>query len=148
MDETQYEIIKSLKVEDSIANGVGNHKGQSEGKTIPNGIYGVLIEELKLKAFHKGVPMISCIMKIFEGQYINKKIKSSQLVATSIGVYKANAFLKSLESGFEVEFNNFSQYGELIMDISEAAMVKGHKFIVNYKNSEGLGKIEIMQVIY
>ena len=33
--------------------------------------------------------------------------------------YKVNEFLRSLDTGLEVQFENFQQYGNLLMDIHE-----------------------------
>ena len=134
--------VEGLKkdAKDAAENGGGNYK------EVPEGTYEVEVEKLELKASKKGDPMLSCWMKITEGEYKNSIIFYNQVLTTGFGLHNANEFLRSLDSGVEVEFVNFKQYHELLLDIFEA--VNGNlAYQLEYgKNSKGFNTYKIEDV--
>lgn len=134
--------LEGLKkdVEDAKKNGGGKYK------EVPVGTYEVEVEKLELKKSKKGDPMLSCWMKITEGEYKNSIIFYNQVLTTGFGLHNANEFLRSLDSGVEVEFVNFKQYHELLLDIFEA--VNGNlAYQLEYdKNSKGFNTSKIEDV--
>lgn len=106
--------VKGLK--EDLKN-VGTGEGQY--KDVPLGTYEVKIEKLELVESKSGKPMVSCWMKILSGDYQNSILFMNQVVNTAFGLHNANEFLRSLESDIDVEFESFSQYSSLILDIHE-----------------------------
>lgn len=134
--------VEGLKkdAKDAAENGGGNYK------EVPEGTYEVEVEKLELKKSKKGDPMLSCWMKITEGEYKNSIIFYNQVLTIGFRLHNANEFLRSLDSGVEVEFVNFKQYHELLLDIFEA--VNGNlAYQLEYgKNSKGSNTYKIEDV--
>ena len=89
-------------------------------KEVPHGQYEVKIEKLELVESKSGNPMVTCWMKVLEGDFKGSLIFYNQVVNQGFQIHLANEFLRSLESGIDVEFESYSQYGQLLMDIHEA----------------------------
>ena len=93
-------------------------------REVPFDTYEVAIDKLELVESKKGDPMVTCWMKILEGEYKNSLIFMNQVVTQGFQIHIANEFLRSLlteaENAPDVEFKTYKQYGNLIMDIHEA----------------------------
>ncbi|MEY8001187.1 DUF669 domain-containing protein [Clostridium sp. Mt-5] len=89
-------------------------------KEVPHGQYEVKVDKMELKESKKGKPMLSIWFKILNGEYENSLIFYNQVLSTGFGLHNANEFLRSLDSGIDVEFKNFKQYNDLILDVYEA----------------------------
>ena len=90
--------------------------------------------------------MLTVWMKILEGEYKGQLIFYNQVVDMGFGLHNANEFLRSLDSGLDVTFENFRQYGNLIMDIHEAIDGKLEYGLKYGKNSKGYNTYEITDV--
>jgi hypothetical protein len=89
-------------------------------KEVPHGQYEVKIEKLELIASKAGDPMVTAWFRIVDGEYEGSIIFMNQVVNQGFQIHIVNEFLRSLESGIEIEFKNYSQYGQLLMDVHEA----------------------------
>lgn len=89
-------------------------------KEVPHGKYEVAVDKMELRKSKKGDPMLSIWFKILAGEYKGSLIFYNQVMNQGFGVHNANEFLRSLDSGVEVEFVNFKQYHEMILDVNEA----------------------------
>ena len=121
-------------------------ENKMEFKEVPEGRYEVKIDKMELTESKKGRPMLTVWMKILEGEYKGQLIFYNQVVDIGFGLHNANEFLRSLDSGLDVTFENFNQYGNLIMDIHEAidgVLEYGLKY---GKNSKGYNTYEITDV--
>jgi hypothetical protein len=107
--------VEGLKhdAEEAAKNG-GNFK------EVPYGTYEVKVNKMELKESKTNKPMLSVWFKILEGEYKNSLIFYNQVLSTGFGLHNADEFLKSLDSGINVEFVNFKQYNNMILDIVEA----------------------------
>ncbi len=92
----------------------------SNFKEVPHGQYEVKIEKLELVESKAGDPMVSCWMKVIVGEYKGSLIFMNQVITKGFQIHIANEFLRSLDSGVDVEFKTYSQYGQMLMDIHEA----------------------------
>jgi hypothetical protein len=100
-------------VEEAAENG-------SNFREVPHGEYEVKIEKLELVESKAGDPMVSCWMKVLAGEYKGSMIFMNQVITKGFQIHIVNEFLRSLDSGLEVEFKTYKQYGQLLMDIHEA----------------------------
>lgn len=127
-------------VVDAAENGGGSFK------EVPEGDYEVEITKLELKESKKGDPMLSCWMKILQGEFKGSLIFYNQVLTTGFGLHNANEFMRSLDSDVEVTFSNFKQYNDVILDVGEAVMDK-LEFVLKYgKNTKGFNTYEITDV--
>ena len=115
-------------------------------KEVPEGRYEVKIHKMELKQSKTGRPMVTFWFRILEGEYENQYIFWNQVVDMGFGLHKVNEFLRSLDSGVEVKFENFTQYGQLLMDIHEAIDGRLEYGLKYSKNSKGYDEFEITDV--
>ena len=134
--------VEGLKkdAQEAAENGGGNYK------EVPEGTYEVEIDKLELKKSKSGNPMLSCWIKISAGEYKGSTILYNQVLTSGFGLHNANEFLRSLDSGVEVDFTTFKQYNDLLLDVYEA--VNGNlAYQLKYgKNSKGYPTYEIEEV--
>ena len=111
---------KEIDVEGLKADAKEAAKNGGNFKEVPHGTYEVKVDKMELKESKTGKPMLSIWFKILDGQYKNSLIFYNQVLSTGFGLHNADEFLKSLDSGINVEFVNFKQYNNMILDIVEA----------------------------
>lgn len=115
-------------------------------KEVPHGQYEVKIEKLELIASKAGDPMVTVWFKIVDGEYEGSMIFMNQVITRGFQIHLMNEFLRSLESGIEIEFKNYSQYGQLLMDVHEAIDGKYEYALVYGQNNKGFNTFEIVEV--
>lgn len=122
----------------------------SNFETVPHGTYEVEVNKMELKKSKKGDPMLSIWFKIINGPHKGSLIFYNQVLTTGFGLHNANEMLRSLDTDVDVEFVNFNQYHEMLLDIYEA--VNGQlefalKYTENSKNKD-FSDYEITDVFY
>lgn len=104
---------------------------------VPVGEYEVKIEKMELKSSKKGEPMFSCWFKILVGEQKDRLIFMNQLLKEGFHFHIVNQFLRSLETGKEIVFDNFQQYGNLIYDVKEEIEKQVLEFALDYSKKDG-----------
>jgi hypothetical protein len=81
--------------------------------------------------------MVSAWFRILKGDYENQIMFMNQVITQGFQISIVNRFLKSLEAveDDEIEFENYSQYNDLLMDIMEAVDGK-LEYLIEYKKSK------------
>ena len=105
--------IEGLDVQEAAENGANYRE-------VPHGEYEVKIEKLELVESKAGDPMVTVWFKILTGEYKGCMIFMNQVITKGFQIHLMNEFLRSLDSGYDIEFKSYSQYGQLLMDIHEA----------------------------
>lgn len=120
--------------------------GGGEYKDVPAGKYEVKVTKLELAESKSGKPMLTCWMQILDGDYKNSYIFLNQVMHVGFGIHNANEFLRSLDSGIDVQFENFKQFHEMLLDIHEA--IDGvNEYAIEYgENSKGYKTYKIVEV--
>lgn len=123
-------------------------ESKQEYRDVPKGKYEVKITKLELKATKKAdEPMLSCWLKVIGGAQKGQYIFYNQMLTTGFGIHMANEFLRSLESGVEISFDNFKQFNDMIMDIAEAIESEGLEYVLEYgENDKGYKTYRIEDV--
>lgn len=119
---------------------------QGDFPEVPHGTYEVKIEKLELVESKSGKPMMTCWMKIIDGQYKGQRLFYNQVLHVGFGIHKANEFLRSLESGLDIEFENFKQYNDLLLDVHEAIDGKLEYAVKYGEDRKGFNTFEIVEV--
>lgn len=89
--------------------------------------------------------MLSCWMQIIDGQYKGQRLFMNQVMHVGFGVRKAIEFLQALDSGVDVQFENFKQFNDMVLDVHEA--IDGvTEYAVEYGEEKGYNTFEIMDV--
>lgn len=94
-------------------------EGGGDFKEVPHGTYEVEVEKLEPKMSKSGKPMLSIWFKILDGEFENNRLFYNQVIHTGFGIHMANEMLRSLESDVEIDFEDFVQYEQLMMDVYE-----------------------------
>jgi len=115
-------------------------------REVPHGEYEVKIEKLELVESKAGDPMVTVWFKILTGEYKGCMIFMNQVITKGFQIHLMNEFLRSLDSGYDVEFRSYSQYGQLLMDIHEA--IDGElEYLLKYsEGKKGFSNYEIVDV--
>ncbi len=134
--------VEGLKkdTQEAAENGGGNFD------KVPFGTYEVEVDKLELKKSKTGNPMLSCWLKIADGKYKKSLIFYNQVLVKGFGMHAANEFLRSLDSGIEIEFVNFKQYHEMLLDVFEAVNGKLSYQLEYGENDKGYPKFKIEDV--
>ncbi len=130
----------------ALANEVKNSTS-SDFPEIPHGEYEVAITKMELgasKTSHK--PMVTVWFKIVSGEYKGNLIFWNQVVENRFQIHTMNEFLRSLDSGIDVDFVTYNQYGNMIMDIHEAITDKLEYALDYGENNRGYNTYKIKEV--
>lgn len=96
---------------------------QQTDKEVPEGSYTVKIEKMELGATKDGRPMFKVQCRILEGEFkkwclfMNRVIYGTKNDANMI--QSVIGWLEKLEPSVDVEFKNYSQFADLVLDIFE-----------------------------
>lgn len=94
--------------------------GTGSFRQVPHGNYEVSVNKLELIASKAGDPMVSIWFKVLSGEYKGSLIFYNQVIKQGFQVHLVNELLRKMDSGLDVEFVSYKQYGGLLMDIHEA----------------------------
>mgnify|MGYP003571255552 CR=1 FL=1 len=121
--------------------------GSSNFKEVPVGTYEVKIEKMELKESKKGDPMLSVWFKILNGEWENSRIFMNQVITQGFQIHICNSFLRSLDTGLDIVFDDFEQYANLVMDVHEKVDAQQLEFALDYgKTNKGFSTFEITEV--
>ncbi len=121
--------------------------GSGDYPEVPVGQYEVKIEKMEIKASSKGDPMFSAMFRILAGDHENQCLFMNQVITQGFQIGIVNKFLRSLEVVDEVEFIDYEQYNNIVMDIME--QVDGQlEFLLDYKKSKKDFPIYTIKEVY
>ena len=124
-------------------------KAQEDNKEfekVPYGEYEVKLDKLELKATKKGDPMVSAWFTILEGKYKKSKLFLNQVITQGFQIHIMNTFLKSMGTDLVVEFVDYKQYADLLLDIAEECDKNNLEFAIKYEDNKGYDKFTITEV--
>ncbi len=124
-------------------------------REVPNGEYEVKVEKMELvetgeNSKNPGMPMVSIWFKILAGEYKNSLIFYNKVIMGTSNdgfmIHSNNEFLKQLDSGLDIEFENYTQYANLLLNIHEAIDNKLEYALKYDENKQGFKTYEITEV--
>ena len=120
--------------------------GDREFEAVPHGQYEVKLDKLELKATKKGDPMVSAWFTILEGKYKKSKLFMNQVVTQGFQIHIVNNFLKSMGTDLNIEFIDYKQYSDLLLDVAEFCDTNNLEFAIKYEDNKGYDKFTITDV--
>jgi len=121
--------------------------GSGDYPEVPVGTYEVKIDKMELKESSKGDPMFSAQFRILAGDHENQCLFMNQVITQGFQIGIVNKFLRSLEVMDDVEFKDYEQYNNVILDIME--QVDGNlEFLLEYKKSKKDFPIYTIKEVY
>ena len=143
------EFDKAIDTE-GLAKDVGDAEENGGRRDERHDRYEIAVQKLELTKSKKGDPMVTCWMKIVEGEYKGSLIFMNQVVTQGFQIHIVNEFVRSLISEMadpiDVEFKTYNQYGNMLMDVTEA-IDNNFEYSLDYReNSKGYNEFEIKEV--
>ena len=117
-----------------------------EFETVPHGEYEVKLDKLELKATKKGDPMVSAWFTILNGKYKKSKLFMNQVVTQGFQIHIVNEFLRSMKTDIDVDFEDYKQYADLLLDVAEFCDANNLEFAIKYEDNKGYDKFTITEV--
>ena len=121
-------------------------EGNKEYVDVPVGKYEVKLTKAELKASKaSGNPMVSMQFKVIAGDYKGQSIFMNQIVTQGFQLNIVNTFLRSMGTDIEIEFIDYKQYADMLLDVAEAC--EGLEFVLDYtENTKGYKDYKILEV--
>lgn len=123
----------------------------SQGKTgnyvdVPVGEYEVKLAKAEVKATKNGDPMATLWFKVLAGEYEGQTIFFNQVITQGFQIHIVDDFLKSLDTGLDIHFEDYAQYNDLLLDVVEACDGK-LEFALEYGvNNKGFNTYKITDI--
>ena len=117
-----------------------------EFEAVPHGEYEVKLDKLELKATKKGDPMVSAWFTILEGQYKKSKLFMNQVVTQGFQIHIVNEFLRSMKTDIDVDFEDYKQYADLLLEVAEFCDANNLEFAIKYEDNKGYDNFTITEV--
>lgn len=144
MDFSKFDKIVNLDGLKNDIKTVEEHQGEYD--EVPVGTYEVKIEKMELTESKKGDPMFSCWFKIVSEYQNGRLIFMNQLITQGFQIHIVNEFLRSLDTGLDVHFDSFEQYGNLIFDSLEKINSEHLEFKLEYGKKKDFPTFKIVEV--
>jgi hypothetical protein len=125
-----------------------NEASANSFEDVPVGKYEVAVTRLEVKPTKNGDKvMITCTFKILDGQYKGRLIFFNQVIMTGFQIHMANQFLRSLDTGEEIEFKDYDQYSDMVKVIDKVIQVSELEYGLEYsKSDKGYDQYKITDV--
>lgn len=117
-----------------------------EFEAVPHGEYEVKLDKMELKSSKKGDPMVSIWFTILEGKYKKSKLFLNQVITQGFQIHIVNELLKSMKTDLVIEFVDYKQYAELLLDVAEFCDENNLEFAIKYEDNKGYDKYTITEV--
>ena len=113
---------------------------------VPVGTYEVKLAKAELKASKQTQnPMVSMWFKVVAGEYKGQTIFMNQVVTQGFQINIVNNLLRSMDTDVDVEFVDYKQYADMLLDVAEAC--EGLEFALKYgENAKKFKTFEIIEV--
>ena len=121
-------------------------ENKREYEEIPHGEYEVKVDKMELKSSKKGDPMVSIWFTILEGKYKKSKLFLNQVITQGFQIHIVNELLKSMKTDIVIEFVDYKQYAELLLDVAEECDTNNLEFAIKYEDNKGYDKFTITEV--
>ena len=125
--------------------------GDREFEKAPHGEYEVKLDKLELVATKPtaktpNAPMVSAWFTILEGKYKKSKLFMNQVVTQGFQIHIVNEFLRSMKTDIDIDFVDYKQYADLLLDVAEFCDSNNLEFAIKYEDNKGYDKFTITEV--
>lgn len=151
MAENMFDKFNSLFDLDGLKKDVEDASSNTgDFVEVPHGDYEVKISKIELgetgpKSKTPGMPMAKVWFTILAGEYKGQKIFMNQMLTTGFGIHRFCEFLRTLESGVTVVFENFEQFSDVMAQVFNAVDGVGEYALHYGQNAKGYDVYEITE---
>lgn len=117
----------------------------SEYVEVPLGDYEVKVDNMELKISKNGNPMVSIWFKIVAGEFKNNLLFMNQVINQPFQIGLANKILRALAPNKQVEFQSYTQYANLILDVFEEIDGK-YEYALKYGEKKGFSTFKVLDI--
>ena len=125
-----------------------NNTGGNYVEVPANDTYEVKLVKAEVRpAKTSGDPMATLQFKVQAGYYTGNSIFMNQVITQGFQIHIMDEFLASLDTGVEIEFVDYTQYNDLLMDVVEACEEQNLSFALEYGvNNKGYNTYKIVEI--
>lgn len=125
-----------------------NNTGGNYVEVPANDTYEVKLVKAEVRPTkNSGDPMATLQFKVQAGDYKGNSIFMNQVITQGFQIDILDDFLKSLDTGVDVEFIDYAQYNDMLMDIVEACEEQNLSFALEYGvNNKGYNTYKIKEI--
>ena len=125
-----------------------NNTGGNYVEVPANDTYEVKLVKAEVRPTKNGGdPMATLQFKVQAGDYKGNSIFMNQVITQGFQIDILDDFLKSLDTGVDVEFIDYAQYNDMLMDVVEACEEQNLAFALEYGvNNKGYNTYKIKEI--
>ena len=125
-----------------------NNTGGNYVEVPANDTYEVKLVKAEVRPTKNGGdPMATLQFKVQAGYYTGNSIFMNQVITQGFQIDILDDFLKSLDTGVDVEFIDYAQYNDMLMDVVEACEEQNLAFALEYGvNNKGYNTYKIKEI--
>ena len=138
--------INLSALKNDIKEAQSNNSGNREYEKVPHDTYEVKLTKLELKESKKGDPMVSAWFTIVEGNYKKYKLFMNQVITQGFQIHIVNEILRGMDTGLVIDFEDYEQYADLLLDVAEVCDSNKLEFKMKYEDNNGFDKFTILEV--
>ena len=117
---------------------------------VPDGNYEVKVSKIEAgltgeKSKNPNMPMMKVWFDILAGEFKGQKIFCNQMLTSGFGIHKVKELLIALESGVPVDFENFTQFEDVMKQVFTAIDGTGEYELAYGHNNKGFATYTIVQ---
>ena len=114
---------------------------------VPFAKYEVAVDKMEVKATKNGDKlMLSIVFKVVDGSYKGRLIFYNQVIMSGFGIHNASEMLRSLKPCFEIIFEDYKQYAELVSMVQDAVK-DNFEYLLDYnENNKKFKTYSIVEV--
>ena len=90
--------------------------------------------------------MFSACFTIVEGKYKKYKLFMNQVINLDFQIHIVNELLRSMDTGLVIDFEDYEQYADLVLDVAEVCDSNKLEFKIKYEDNNGFDKFTILEV--
>lgn len=122
--------------------------GRGGFEDVPFAKYEVAVDKMEVKLNKNGDKvMLSIVFKIVEGKYKGRLIFYNQVMMSGFGIHNASEMLRSLKPGFDIIFEDYDQYAELVSMVQDAVK-DNFEYLLDYNENDKKFKTYSIEEVY
>lgn len=117
---------------------------------VPFGTYKVEVEKMKVESNYLSGYAVHIVFRVVDGKSRGEYIFYQQDLNAGYQIYYATEMLHSLCKKENIEFEGYSQFGELVSDLDTEINAARLNYVLEYKDhqsNDDLMKIKILDII-
>jgi hypothetical protein len=134
-----------------VSKEVEKNKNGGDFEELPLGKYEIKVNSLELSKSKAGDPMLKACFKVIQGKYTNRLIFMNQVIFKNdnknhkrLGM--AIQFLKSLDTSLNIQFENFSQFDQLIVQVMNEIIDQNIEYLIEINENNNYRNYKIIDV--